>query len=340
MRASRPSKRGDDGVAQSIFRDSYSSYPRAVERSVRWSRVLAGSAVGAALPTLGAFFTGIFPLAELLTHFRVQYAVVLVPMALLLIRSQPRTALFVGVCAIYNLVELAPLYMSRTAAAPVHARKIKLLSINVFTASTEHEAVLDLIAREDPDVVIALEVNLRWTDALSALHAKYPARVEHPQSDNFGIAMYARTASTSVAYRYFETGGVPTVIATCHIGQETLRIFGVHPIPPVGSEGMKMRDDHLARVAEEVRKTRDLAIVAGDLNVTPWSPAFDRFLAAAGLEDGRRGFGVIATWPEDIAYARIPIDHVLVDPRITVRSLKRSPDVGSDHFAIIAELEL
>lgn len=310
-------------------------------RSIQWNRIVAGLGIAATLPTLGALFTGFIPLAELLTHFRVQYAVILVPLALILAFGKKRAAIFVGVCALFNVVLIGSLYLERTPEPAISRprRQLKLLSVNVHTSNRDHAAVLELIEREDPDVVIAVEVDLKWTRALSALHAKYPTFVEHPQADNFGVAMYARTASTSVAYKYFKTGGEPAVVATCTLGQRKLRIFGLHPVPPVSNENLAWRDEHLEMVAQEIRKSSDLAVVAGDLNVTPWSPAFRRFLENSGLEDGRRGFGVLASWPNEIFYLRIPIDHVLVDRRITVRSLKRSESVGSDHFAMIAELE-
>ena len=79
-------------------------------------------------------------------------------------------------------------------------------------------------------------------------------------------------------------------------------------------------------------------IVAGDFNVTPWSPHFRDLLKAAGLRNAACGPGYLATWPRWFWPARIPIDHVLLKGPWAVTTLRLGPAFGSDHYPIIADL--
>jgi endonuclease/exonuclease/phosphatase (EEP) superfamily protein YafD len=78
----------------------------------------------------------------------------------------------------------------------------------------------------------------------------------------------------------------------------------------------------------------------GDLNATPWSRPFHRFVGRSGLCDSRAGFGVQASFPAASALLRIPIDHVLVSCVIGVRNRRIGRDVGSDHLPVIVDLVL
>lgn len=81
------------------------------------------------------------------------------------------------------------------------------------------------------------------------------------------------------------------------------------------------------------------AAVLGDLNATPWSPRFRDLVAAAGLRQARRGFGLQASWgPRPLPWALLPIDHVLLRGPWQVRSFRAGPRLGSDHRPVVAEL--
>ena len=81
-------------------------------------------------------------------------------------------------------------------------------------------------------------------------------------------------------------------------------------------------------------------IVAGDLNLTPWSPFFREFVDRSGLRDSRRGFGVQATWPSRLGMAGIPMDHVLVSQDGSVIDRRVGPSFGSDHRPVIVDLAI
>ena len=76
---------------------------------------------------------------------------------------------------------------------------------------------------------------------------------------------------------------------------------------------------------DEADKYGGTVVMAGDLNVTPWSPHFQSALERGGLVDSRLGFGLQPTWPSFLPGMRIPIDHVLSTPDVTIHRVERGP---------------
>src|SRR5690606_3890413 len=60
---------------------------------------------------------------------------------------------------------------------PDDNRTVSLLSSNVLTPNHNSQALLDLIDRYQPDLVLTLESDHWWQDALECLHTDYPHRV-------------------------------------------------------------------------------------------------------------------------------------------------------------------
>jgi len=101
-----------------------------------------------------------------------------------------------------------------------------------------------------------------------------------------------------------------------------------------------VRNVHIAKLAAKVAGTAGPVLVVADLNCTMWSP-FYADLSAAGLDNARRGHGIVATWPAPYAsVSGLPIDHVLYSRHFECRGCKAGPMLGSDHLPLTAELSL
>ena len=79
---------------------------------------------------------------------------------------------------------------------------------------------------------------------------------------------------------------------------------------------------------------------ARDLNISQFSPHFQRLLKDGGLRSGADGFGWQPTWPAFMPPAGIQIDHALVNSRVIVEHFSAGASVGSDHRPIVADLVL
>ena len=88
------------------------------------------------------------------------------------------------------------------------------------------------------------------------------------------------------------------------------------------------------------RSARPPILLCGDLNLTPWSPVFWRFLRRSGLADSSRGFGVQPSWPVGKPWMSVPLDHCLVSPEITILDRRLGPAIGSDHYPVWVDFTL
>lgn len=302
-----------------------------------------------------SFMARLFYPADLFCHFYIQYSIFILPAAFILtIRGRRRDALIMGLFALYCAYSLAPFLPYRMASgepagpgsaqaaspAPAGAGSVRIVSSNVHTANAAHEKVLEMADRLSPDILLLLETNGRWLDAMKPLEKTMPYRITHSSEDNFGMALYSKimpdTAEIVAAGRL----GLPLVTARFTVNGKSFAFYGAHPLPPISRLYKAHRDDYLEWVARAIASAKGRAILAGDLNATPWDPTFTDLLAAAGLSNASGGFGVNATWPALPAPLRIPIDHVLHTKDISVSGIFVGPATGSDHLPIVADIAL
>lgn len=305
--------------------------------------VVEMATVGAGAATLGALGAAqAWPL-ELLSHFRVQYAVALTILAgaLLMLRARTWAAAAVILLAV-NAWVVAPFVLPIGArvdcAIDAGAPSLKLASINVYSGNPTPQRVLEYIDATDPDVVVLLEVTPEWEQRLTALAARYPHSAVQSRAGNFGIALFSRHPLHGLEYVPLSRDN-DAISAGIELGDGRVHVVAAHPFPPAGGRGAELRNRQLRELAVHVAQLGRPCVVAGDLNITPFSPYFDSFLAAGGLRDPRRGQGVLPTWPSQRWPLWIPIDHCVVSAGIAAR-ITVGPDVGSDHRPLLAELQM
>jgi endonuclease/exonuclease/phosphatase (EEP) superfamily protein YafD len=290
-----------------------------------------------AVATLGAALPWPLTLAE---HFRVQYlAGALVGAGLALALRRPRLVDAALIAALVNAIAVVPHLRPRPAPAAYDAAVVRALVLNVHTSNRRHDSVRALIDDLHPDLIVLVEVNRRWLDALAPSLTAYAGRLEAPQDDNFGVAVYHRRPLLGATATRLG-GPVPSIVARVDAdgAGAALTVIATHPLPPARALTDGAQRDQLDAIAALVARTPGPVLVAGDLNATPWSAPFERLVAGTGLRDSRDGFGLGASFPSDLAVVRIPIDHALVSPEVGVLERRVERDVGSDHLPVYVEL--
>jgi endonuclease/exonuclease/phosphatase (EEP) superfamily protein YafD len=194
-----------------------------------------------------------------------------------------------------------------------------------------------MVRKEKPDVAFFMEVDDAWLEHLLALTNEFPYVVAHPRSDNFGVALFARAKPAQMDI-IWPGGEVPSVIATIPMGATNVTFIGTHPVPPGSHEAWSFRNLQLDEVAALAARSPGPVVVAGDLNMSPWSPFFRKFAEASRLKDSQPGFGFQPTWPTIQPILYIPLDHVLVSRDIAVVDRRTGTRVGSDHLPVIVDL--
>jgi endonuclease/exonuclease/phosphatase (EEP) superfamily protein YafD len=305
----------------------------------RWAaRLIAGTVCAMGAGTLLGFFGRLAWLAEITGHFRVQYFWLLAASALALtVCKRGKFAAAGAALAAANLAVILPLYWGPAPSAsdrPV----VRIVSLNVHWRSRDYARTLQWLRAEKPDLVLLLEITPEWAEALNELEAEFPYSRSVPRLDSGGIALYSRVPLEHLQIRHLDGINLPTVIAQVQVLDRLLTVIGTHPPSPISANDFDVRNRQLAAVGRLARQQTGAVIVLGDLNTTSWSPYFRDLLADSGLADTRRGFGVLASWPNLPSPLRIPIDHCLVSHQVAVRDRRIGPAVGSDHRAVIVDL--
>ncbi|MBL8382960.1 MAG: endonuclease/exonuclease/phosphatase family protein [Burkholderiales bacterium] len=223
----------------------------------------------------------------------------------------------------------------RLAAAEPGTPDLVVASANVQWQTGDVRPLARWLADEAPDVVVVIEVSPAFAQELARL-AAYPHRHLVPREDPFGIALLSRHPLLAAA-TVRDADGLPHIEARIAWQGRVVSVRAAHPMPPLAAEHHLARNAKLAHWARAAAAARLPAIVAGDLNATPWSTAFNE-LDGLGL---RRTTGLAPTWPAALGgVVGIPIDHVLASPHWRLVAGGVGPDLGSDHLPVLARLRL
>lgn len=295
-----------------------------------------------AVCTVAGSCANVMPILDICANFRFQLALGLgfIAIALFLLRRQKNAAV-AAVLALLNAVLILPLFWGGTTAQ-TNGPKMKLMHANVLKINGEAHKLIQLIKSEQPAVLLLEEVDQHWLDAMKVLEATYPHKLVMPRDDNFGIALYSLYPfEGSIIY----PGGSQLPSAEVTLLDSPLgplRIYGTHPVPPMGLRMMTMRNELLSEISKLAQKTQQeenkSCVVLGDFNTSPFSQTFKLTLKASGLQDSTRGFGYQSTWPAQLGTFGIPLDHCLHSPDLATVSRRIGPDIGSDHRPLILEL--
>lgn len=305
-----------------------------------WGLLEVG-AVLACLATLTGFLGRLWWILELTSHFRLHLALSLGALAAVwAMKRRWRMTAICGAAAAANA--LLVLFLLWPAGKPVATAgpRLRLVALNVHTANERSDLVREFLRRTDADVILLMEVNERWMDALKSLRTNYPQVIAEPREDNFGIALFSRLPLTNGAVVEFGKAEVPSIAATIAVGGQNIFLLGTHPLPPGSAETARRRNEQFQEIAARLRRCARPAIVLGDLNSTPWSPYFSELLRDSGLKNTSQGRGLFGSWPAWLPSARIALDHCLVSTSIRVLNQQLGPRVGSDHLPVMIDLQI
>jgi endonuclease/exonuclease/phosphatase family metal-dependent hydrolase len=221
--------------------------------------------------------------------------------------------------------------------------RLRILSANLANGRANADAFAELVEAVEPDVVTVQELVPAQADALARVlpFGKLEPRVDHR---GMGIALRApgSVRSLDLPYRAAFAADVPAP------DDEPVEVLNVHlaapHVPPVWLRIRERRGQIRGILAHLDASPRGRRVLAGDLNATPLWPAYRRLRTRfddAAVEAARRiGRKPGRTWgPWSGAPRLFRIDHVLVQGLVAIES-RVLPLRGSDHSALVAELEL
>lgn len=222
------------------------------------------------------------------------------------------------------------------------SHKIKLLTINVYQHNDHYTKTLQCIYKAKPDVVFLLETNQDWKDAVQNLKEKYPYYIEIPKDNTYGLLFYSKFPILKKEINYLIDEEIPSIIVDVDVNGKSVRLYGIHPTPPVPQENAEStdRDAEILIMGRKSKEHKGPSIVFGDLNDVAWSHTTRLFLRISGMLDPRIGRGMYSTFHAKSALFRWPLDHFFVSSHFRLLDLKVEEGVGSDHFPISVSLSI
>ena len=263
-------------------------------------------------------------------------AMALVPVALVAVWRR-QLILVTTACAIgFGVAVLAtPLAVPDTQPpAAANSTGLSVASLNLWYQNPEIDAVGDLLASIDIDVIVFSEFTLEHQAALQAspLASDFPYRSERTGRGAAGIGVWSRFPIAERSDLASYNSSIDLNIA----GPDgDVRIVAVHMPTPIFDFDAWRSD--LATAAQIGRTAEDPTLLIGDLNATYWHPDFRRLLDAGFVDaNAAAGSGFSTSWPTDWWIPPfVRLDHALTTGGLVSTDVYDLDVPGSDHRGLV-----
>ncbi|MEZ5472787.1 MAG: endonuclease/exonuclease/phosphatase family protein [Marinicella sp.] len=309
--------------------------------SFSFTGLLQVACLGVVICTFAPLLSDWYWWFDLLSHFRVQYALLSLLFLLGFVFSKRKVFSVIALIVLSANVYLIWPHLAWGASTQngQNTQTFKLFHANVYTANQQHQLLINQLNEEQPDVIILQEIDHEWLKSLSVLNQDYPHRIELPRSDNFGLAVFSRLPIENERIHNWTTLDIPSVEFSVSSNKQLVNIITTHSPPPVNRyyfDAIAKQFHAIAQIINNNPNTNH--VVIGDLNTTVWSQHYQILDSIEGIKNARAGFGLLPTWPTDLLPMMIPIDHCLVSEHINVTNIKTGQSIDSDHLPLIVEL--
>jgi len=219
---------------------------------------------------------------------------------------------------------------------------LNILVSNVYQENREYHELVALIQSTQPDIVFLLETDQKWMDGIQVATKEYPFKIEVPLNNTYGLLFYSKLPLINKEVNYLIDLEIPSIIADVEYNNDIIRLYGIHPTPPVPQENPESteRDAEILMVGKMAKAYNKPCIVFGDLNDVAWSRTTKLFLKSSSLLDARRGRGMFNTFHAKYWFLRWPLDHFFVSSHFRLVDMKVEKHISSDHFPISISLVL
>jgi endonuclease/exonuclease/phosphatase (EEP) superfamily protein YafD len=225
---------------------------------------------------------------------------------------------------------------------------VGILIANVLITNKKTEKFKEVIKNNDPDIILAMEVDDWWVEQLNYLKQDYPHTMERAYDNAYGMSLYSKYPLSDSEVKFLSHSKVPSFHTTVSLPSgKKFKFHGVHPVAPfpsdkypenIGEQGNNQKKEvELTKVGDIVSRNKLPTIVAGDFNDVAWSNTSRLFGESGNLKDVRIGRGLYNTFDAESYLMRWPLDHFYVSDNISVVQFECLPKFHSDHFPLFAK---
>lgn len=253
--------------------------------------------------------------------------------ATLLVRRKRELIAINVVVVLINATLVLPYLL--TTSAVMENPNIKLVAWNIHYPNNQVELGIRYLRQTNADIIIIAEPTELWRDGMSSLHDLYPYQFHNPECDDVGcaISLLSKHQWNKVHTKKLVIDTPPVIWAQFEgmNGSGPFAIVAVHMRKAVDEDGAIRQKRQAKELGKITRQLNVPFLLAGDMNATPMSSAFDTILNETDTERPDKAW--LATWPTVLDKLGIPIDHVLTKGKISAK-VELGPFGGSDHFPL------
>lgn len=221
-------------------------------------------------------------------------------------------------------------------------KQISLIVCNVLTTNDKYHLLIEQIKKHQPDLILTLESDQTWQNALVVIEKDYPYRVPVPLDNLYGMHLYSHLELKDTEVKFILSDEIPSIHTTVILPSgQPVQLYCLHPKPPSPTEAKDstLRDAELLIVGDQIKDLDESCIVMGDLNDVAWSRTTRLFQRISGLLDPRVGRHFVNTFHADYPLLRWSLDHIFHSTDFALVKMQRLPHIGSDHFPVYIVLQ-
>ncbi|WP_452224033.1 endonuclease/exonuclease/phosphatase family protein [Lacinutrix chionoecetis] len=247
------------------------------------------------------------------------------------------------VAMVYQLIKVLPYtkLQKRRDTSSDSDGMVSILAVNVLQTNTQYNKLIHIIEEYDPDLVLTMESNKEWENALSKIEGNYPFTVKVPLENLYGMHLYSKNELKNVSTQFQVEDDIPSIYFDYSITENASIFFAcLHPAPPSPTENetSKEQDAELMLTGKHIRDLTKPCVVCGDMNDVVWSQTTRLFKKMTKMIDPRVGRGFFATYHAGYRLMRFPLDHLFITKDLYVGKMERTKHFGSDHFGVYYEI--
>ena len=272
---------------------------------------------------------------DLLSHFRLHFFLAAFSLSLLALFLRRPYIFYPALILCFVILVFSGPYWSSSQHIKESSKSynsLSLMTFNVWKDNENFQPTLAYIRKTHPDIVGLIEVDHSMDQALQSLRDLYPYYYSKPEEGRFGLALMSRhpfEVMDTSPYSFNEP--VITVKLTTQSRSNPIHLVLLHPRPPINKAFTESRNDDFDTLSSWIQNLGDdPLIMMGDLNATRWSPSLSRLIKTNNLV-GTQGIWSPGSWPSELGYFGIRIDHIFFKNFKGAPDLSVGPNLGSDH---------
>lgn len=290
-----------------------------------------------------SFFGNSYWIFDLFSHFRLHLFLATLGLSVLALFLQRYSILFPALIFCFVILGFGGPYGSSSkdiTQSPEPHKILSCMTFNVWKDNTDLKPTLNYIRSLQPDVIGLIEVDHHLDRALQSLKDIYPYYYSKPEEGRFGLALMSRHPFevTKTSLYMLNEPVIAVKLTPLTPASAPIHLMLFHPRPPINAAFTKSRNEDFNTIGEWIQNHgHDPIIIMGDFNATCWSPALETLIQTHQLV-GTKGLLSGGTWPAELGYFGIRIDHIFTKNFKKLPDISVGPNLGSDHRPVHARL--